>query len=199
MRAVRWLVVRSVIDPESVEAKGGDALVESLLAGGHEVRQIDLSDEDTRVCMTADEHRAYETIAADHPDPQVTNHIEMLRATDGLAFVFPTMWMVHAPLKGWLERTMLPDVAFRLDPTSRLLKPNLTNVKHLAVITSTEHRKKHRLAFGDPARRLVMRSIRSVCNPRCKTTWLSMYERSLATDADNASFVADVGKTFGSL
>ncbi len=197
--AVRWLVVRAIVDPGSVEAEAADALVAALNAGGHDVDEIDLAGDAITICMTADEHRAYESVGADHPDPVTAAHISLLQAADGIAFAFPTMWMAPAALKGWLERVMLPDIAFRLDEKSRVLKPGLTNVRHLAVVTTTDHPKKHRLAYGDPARRLVMRSIRSLCNRRCKTTWLAMHDRSRASDTEAASFVARVSSTFEAL
>lgn len=198
VRTVQWLVVRSVVDPSSVVAKGGDALVEALQAGGHVVDQIDLAAGNFEHCMSADEHIAYDDIGADHTDPTVADHIKLVCEAEGLAFVFPTGWTVPAPLKGWIERTMLPQVSFVFNPTTRLLTPNL-KVKHLAVVTTTDHGKRHRLTHGDPARRLINRSIRAMCRPRCKTTWISLYDRSTATAAEHDSFVDDVRSTFEAL
>lgn len=198
VKLVRWLVVRSVADPASVAAKSGDALVEALEAGGHVVDQIDLAVESFEPCMSAEEHIGYENIGTDHPDPIVAGHIKLVCEAEGLAFVFPTGWTVPATLKGWMERTMLPQVGFVFNPTTRLLTPNL-KVKHLAVVTTTDHGKRHRFTYGDPARRMINRSIRAMCRPRCRTTWLSLYDRSVATSADNESFIADVRSTFEAL
>ncbi len=198
VRLVRWLVVRSILDPSSVEARGGDALVESLQASGHDVDEIDLIAEGFNPCMTGDEHVNYDQIGLDHPDPMVAKHIELVKAADGLAFVFPSGWSVPAPLKGWVERTLLPEVGFVFSPRTNLLGPNL-NVAHLAVVTTSEHPRRHRLTFGDPARRVVTRSIRSMCRRRCKTTWLSLYDRSTATPAEEDAFVGAVRTTFAGL
>jgi putative NADPH-quinone reductase len=47
--------------------------------------------------------------------PEVSESIADLRWAQALVLVYPTWWMnVPGVLKGWVDRTFLPHVAFRL-------------------------------------------------------------------------------------
>lgn len=98
-------------DPTSFGAALRDAAVEGYPAGGHELAVLDLYELDFDPCLSRDEHRYYFELATNHPDPVVRQHIELVRRTDCLAFVYPTWWSgLPAILKGWLERVLVPGV-----------------------------------------------------------------------------------------
>ena len=63
---------------------------------------------------------------------------EALRWCDTLIFVYPTWWYgPPAMLKGWLDRVMLPDVAFLMpDPENVTIRPALQQITRLGVFTT---------------------------------------------------------------
>ena len=101
------------------------ALCESAIAGldraGHDVVLLDLYREGFRAQMNPEERRAYET---DSPilDPMVARHAAAVAQAEAIVFVYPTWWWgLPALLKGWLDRVLVPGVAFTLvDGRSRL-------------------------------------------------------------------------------
>lgn len=196
---MRWLVVCSTPQPDSIVHEALRHVVTGLQTADHHVDVIHIEQDEFEVCMSADEHRNYDTVAEQHPDPMVAAHIEFLLNADGLVFVFPTQWSVPAALKGWCERILLPGVAFVLHPTSQLIKPNLRNIRHLAVVTTNPKRAHHRLGVGDPARRLIMRSIRAICHRRCRTKWLSLYDCNQTDAVRSKAFLDNITATFEAL
>ncbi len=48
---------------------------------------------------------------------QVRRYAELVTNAEALIFVYPTWWWgLPAMLKGWLERVLVPGVAFVIDP-----------------------------------------------------------------------------------
>ena len=94
---VRWLVIAAHPDPASFSAWMRDAAIASLQDAGAHVDLIDLYAIDFEPSMSDEEHRRYEEISADHPDPLVRDHIDLIARADAMLFVFPT-W---AHFFGW--------------------------------------------------------------------------------------------------
>jgi putative NADPH-quinone reductase len=92
-----------------------DALAARLEAGGHAVRVIDLYGEGFDPVLDREAWKAHRQ-GRSHEDPSLAAHISALRACEALVFVFPTWWYgLPAMLKGWLDRTWQPNVAFTLE------------------------------------------------------------------------------------
>ena len=63
-------------------------------------------------------------------------------------------------LKGWLDRVLLPDVAFKMpDETSKTIRPGLLHIKRLGVFTTCGASWWLTLMVGFPGRRQLMRGV----------------------------------------
>ena len=82
----------------------------------------------------------------DGPSSEVAEAIGDLRWCNAVVMVYPTWWFnVPGALKGYIDRTFLPHVAFRLPKQSRPddtgatetgLQPLLTNIEKLGVVST---------------------------------------------------------------
>lgn len=200
MAAVRVLLVHANPEPTSYGAALRDAAVEGCRRAGHDVTVLDLYELDFEPCTSADEHRRYLDIARDHPDPVVREHIGLLRAAECLVVVYPTWWSgLPAILKGWLERVLLPGVAFVLDPRTNRVRPALGNIGHLVGITTLGGPRWEPLVVGDAGRRTVTRTVRAITGRRCRTHWLALHRLDAATPERRQAFLDRVTDTLAGL
>lgn len=94
--------------------------------------------------------RAEEFLAAE-PDPLVRRHRAELRDAGGLVAVHPNWWgKPPAILSGWLDRILVPGVAYRLDDAGGAPEPLLSVRRLLVVNTSDTTEERERTLFGDP-------------------------------------------------
>lgn len=197
---MRFLVVFANPDPASFGAAILQAAVTGLERGGHDVDVIDLDRSGYEPCLSAEELRGYDTLAAAHPDAEVATHIDLLRNAEGLVFVYPTFWGgMPAIMKGWVDRTLLPGVAFAFDPDSRRIRGRLTHLRHLIGITTYGSPRSYRWLVGDAGRRLVRRVIRFSCGARCRSRWLSLDGLDGRQQSDRADFLREVELTMAEL
>ena len=189
---MRVLVVHAHPSPTSFSRALADTAEASLRAGGHDVTVLHLDDERFRPAMSSEERLAYET---DAPilDPQVARHAALVTATEAIVFVYPTWWAgPPAVLKGWLERVLVPGVAFHLDPTTREVRPGLRHVRRLVGITTYGSSRAYVRILGDPGRRTLLRALRFLCHRWCRRTWLALYGMDTATDVQRRHFLDHV-------
>lgn len=197
---MRCLVVHAHPDPESFSAALRQAAVSGLESAGHHVDVIDLYASNYQAALPAAELADYMGVAKDHPDPLVANHLQLLSSADALIVIYPTWWnAMPAILKGWLDRTLLPDVAFTLDPRTHKLKPGLGNIRHLVGITTTGSPSWAVRFAGNPGRRTICRTVRLLCHKRCRRTWLSQPKMDTATQRDRETFITNVTDSMASL
>ena len=133
---MRALVVYAHPSPDSLTHALYEAATAALTAAGHDVVGLDLYAEELAPAMSEAERRAYHS---DQPiiDPTVARHAELVRWADALVFVYPTWWMgLPAILKGWLERVLVPGVAFHLDPVTNRVVSDLGSVRRVVGITT---------------------------------------------------------------
>lgn len=177
-----------------------EAAVGALQAAGHEVEHIDLYATGFATAMSTAERRAYET---DQPvlDPQVARHIELIRWTEALVFIYPTWWSsMPAIMKGWLERTMVPGVGFTFDERTGKIRASLNNVRRVVGISTYGSSRRQVFLQSDGGRRTLSRALRmSAWRAHPRLTWLGLYSMDTATDADRAAFIAKVERTLGAL
>ena len=108
-------------------------------------------------------------------------------------FVYPTWWAsMPAILKGWLDRVLLPDVAFSLNPESRKVEPGLTNIRRLVGITTYGAPRWQVALLGDGGRTIVGRTIRLMCRRPSRLTWLSLDRLDGRSEAERAEFIQRV-------
>lgn len=115
---------------------------ERLIGLGHEVRSHDLYVERFDPILTADEsHTSGETVEsflAREDDPMVALHREELRQADGLVIVHPNWWgMPPAILTGWIDRVVVPGVAYRLADATGHPEP-LSPLRDLFVVNTSD-------------------------------------------------------------
>jgi putative NADPH-quinone reductase len=104
-----------------------------------------------------------------------------------------------AILKGWIDRTMLPGIAFSVDPQTLKLQPGLTNVRRLIGISTFGGPRLASLVVRDNGSKIVTRSLRAICHRRCRTTWLRMFKVDSSTIMQREKFLRRVEQTIRKL
>lgn len=149
-------------------------VVRGLAAAGADVRTIDLYDERFRPEMSAEEHREHLAPAA--PPDDIAPHVEALRWCDTLVLVYPTWWSGQpAMLKGWFDRVWRCGVAWEQRPGEARMRPLLRNIRRIVVVTTYGSSRFINALEGEVGKRAVRRSLRAMCHPLARTTWLALY------------------------
>lgn len=161
-----------------------------LRSAGHDVTVLDLAAEGFRCVMSRAEWEAY--MAGDPVvPPDVAHHVEAVRAADMLVFTYPTWWSgLPAQLKGWLDRVMLPGVAFTLDDGR--VRPALGHVRRIVVVSTYGSPWTYVKAINDNGRRTLVRALRSATGWRARCRHLGLHAMDTATDDDRRRFLAAV-------
>ena len=163
------VVVVAALSPDGRELHNAQ-IVRRTLREKRIVETIDLVAEDVVEAMSRTERLRYDT-SEPIVDPAIAVHADLVARAEVLAFVFPTRWWSPPPvLKAWMERTLVPGVAFVLDSESRL-RPNLRTLRAVVGVTSREHPEVI-ADGGDGARRMLMRTMRLNTPRRVRTEWL---------------------------
>lgn len=185
--------------PESFGAAVRDSVLAGLAVGGHETRMLDLYAMGFDPVMSADERRGYHTAGAN--EAPVARHIEALRWCEGLVFVYPTWWYgPPAMLKGWLERVWVPHATFTMPVDDKPIGAVLTQIRLLAVVSTLGSPWWWWTLFmKEPGRQTLLRGLRVLCAPRCRTMWLALHKLDSASAARRRSFLARVEKRFALL
>lgn len=196
---MRILLVYCHPVPESFCASIRDTAVRTLEQNGHEVDLLDLYAEGFDPVMPADERRHYnEMKLADHPFP---THAERLRAAEGLLFVYPTWWYgLPAMLKGWLDRVWIPHATFTMPEGGKPIGRVLTNIRFVgAVSTLGSPWWWWRLVMSEPGRRTLLRGLRPLVNPRCRTLWMALHRMDSASADQRQGFLDQVERRLAAI
>jgi len=128
------------------EGSFNHCVLDSFISGlenTHEIDVLDLHKEHFNPVMNVDELAVYSQ--GKYLDPKVEEYQNRLLRTDHLVMIFPVWWMVMpAPLKGWLDKILLPGFAFTEEKEP---KPLLGFIQGATILTTTalpdnDHRKK---------------------------------------------------------
>ncbi|MEX0404810.1 NAD(P)H-dependent oxidoreductase [Aquibium sp. LZ166] len=188
---MRVLVVHCHPVPESFCAALRDTALQVLKDAGHDTRLIDLYAEKFDPVMGCEERRSYNDHAP--TDPALGPHIEALGWAEAIVFVYPTWWYgLPAMLKGWLDRVWALDVVFELDKNGGKIRPLLTHIRKIAVVTTCGAPRWWSHVVGHPGRRTVLRGIRALCGWRCRTLFLAHYRMDQSTPASRAAYLKKV-------
>lgn len=174
----------------SFNAAVRDRVLASLAARGDEVDLIDLYREGFDPVMSSAERISY-LAQTERNVAAVRRHVDALRWAEGLVFVFPT-WFYGPPamLKGWLERTWLPGIAFTVaHRKGERPAPGLQHIRWLCCVTTSGSPWWWLKVMGDPGRRLFLRGLRALFARRCKVQWLQLFDMNNATDDDRRRFL----------
>lgn len=164
-------------------------------ARDHETKVIDLYAMGFDPCLTAADHQNY----ASQIPPDLAPHIAALHWAEGLIFVYPTWWGAQpAILKGWLDRVWRPGVAFHNPTPKTPLRPALTNIRQIGVVTTLGAPWWHwTLLLGAPGRKMLLRGLRVCTARRTKTFWLALYQIDSTTPDQRRAFLAHVAARIG--
>ena len=164
-----------------------DLVLDKLAAAKAEVRLLDLYAEGFDPILSAEEHEGYET-CPDNIAP-VAAHVDDLRWCDTLIFVYPTWWYgLPAVLKGWLDRVLLPDVAFLMpSPDVKTIRPGLPHIRRLAVFTPCGASRWLTFLVGSPGKRTLMRGVGLLCGRPVRRAYAAHYLMDSSTDASRAA------------
>jgi putative NADPH-quinone reductase len=186
----RALVLFAHPCPESFSAALHGKVVDTLTARGWHVDDCDLNAEGFSPVLTEAERRGYHEGPA-NIEP-VAEYVTRLRAADALVMVFP-VWNFGYPaiLKGFLDRVFLPGVSFKL--VDGKVKPNLTQIRKLAAVTTYGGTRLRARLVGDPPRKCVTRAVWHVCRPD-KMKYLALYDMNRADEVRRADFLTKVGR-----
>ncbi len=189
---MKALVVYCHPHPGSFTAAVRDTVLDRLRAAGAAVRVHDLYAEGFAPVLTAGEWQGYLDSPANRApvDAAVTDVLWC----DTLIFVYPTWWYgLPAMLKGWLDRVLLPDVAFLMpDAVNRTIRPGLTHITRLGVFTTCGASRWLTWLIGAPGRRTLMRGVGFLCHPRRRTVFAAHYLMDSSTPASRAAHLARV-------
>jgi NAD(P)H dehydrogenase (quinone) len=194
--AVKCLVVFCHPVPESFGAAVRDAAVEALAARGWEVRVLDLYAEKFDPVLGTDERRTYNDRAPS--DPALAAHFEHLRWADAMLFIYPTWWYgLPAMLKGWFERVWATDVAFRLPPDGGRIVSLVPHIRRIGIVTTCGAPWWFSFLVGQPGRKTILRGIRAICAPRCRTLYVAHYNMDSSTPQSRGAFLRKVKERLG--
>ncbi len=183
----RALVVYCHPSDGSFVAAVRDRVTAAMTTAGADVRLTDLYADGFDPLFSAAE-REHHLVPG--PDPSLASHADDLRWCDTLVLVYPTWWSGQpAMLKGWIDRVWVNGIAWTLPTGADRLKPELRNVRRLVAVTTHGSSKWINMIEGESGKRTLTRSLRSMCHPLARTTWLAMYGVDNASDADRRAFL----------
>ncbi|MEU1126465.1 NAD(P)H-dependent oxidoreductase [Streptomyces sp. NPDC005899] len=135
-----------------------DAVVRELRDRGGDVIAHDLCAEGFAPGLTADETETVRP-ATGAPDAQLAAHRAEVATLDALVFVHPNWWgMPPAVLTGWVQRVLVPGVAYKLGTSDGEPQGLLKAGRALVLNTSDTPADRETSEFGDP-----LNSIWSAC------------------------------------
>jgi NAD(P)H dehydrogenase (quinone) len=148
---------------------------EALTASGYETDLLDLYAEGFDPVLNSGERAAYYATSADISGIAV--NAARLVETETLVLLFPTWWFgMPAILKGWIDRVFAPGVAFDHAIEFGPIKPRLTNLKKVVVITTLGSPAWiDWLVMRSPVRRILKTAVFGLCAPQAKFVMLSLY------------------------
>ena len=175
---------------ESFHAAIREAALAGLAEAGHRVDLLDLYAEGFDPVLTAEGRRHYHDVAVNQRG--LEGYVARLKAADVIVMQFPT-WCFGPPamLKGFVDRLMMPGVAFDLsDP--RHVRPTLDNITRIVGIVTYGRPRWTAIAMSDPPRRLVTRYLRWFAAAKARADYLALYHLNVATDAKRRAFLGRV-------
>jgi NAD(P)H dehydrogenase (quinone) len=190
---MRALVVYCHPDPESFTAAVRDVICARLAGAGAEVRMLDLYARGFDSALSRAEWRGYVDSPANRAP--VAEDAAALTWCDTLIFVYPTWWYgLPAILKGWLDRVLLPDVAFLMpDETHRTIRPGLQHIRRMGVFTTCGASRLLTFFVGAPGKRTLLRGVGLLLAPRAKKVFAAHFLMDTSTDATRAKHLRRVG------
>ena len=196
---MRALVIYCHPDPGSFNAAIRDLVCDRLRAAGAGLRLHDLYAQGFQPVLTRDEWLGYLDPARN--TLPVAPDVEALRWCDTLIFVYPTWWYgLPAMLKGWLDRVMLPDVAFLMpDAQNKTIRPGLQHITRLGVFTTCGASFWLTSLVGAPGKRTLLRGVGYLCAPQRRSVFAAHYLMDSSTPESRTRHLDHVGRKMDKL
>ena len=175
-----------------------DAALRGLRTAGHDVTLIDLAADNFDPVTHRDEwHKYYESEL--YVPQDVRQYVDEVREAEILVFVYPTWWSsVPAQLKGWMERVLVPGVAFAFTKNNKL-KPALRHLKHIVVITTFGSPRMYVRFVNDNGSRLFHRCLRTTSPRITRSHRLVHYKMDKSTPQSREAFQHRIEKKLARL
>ncbi|MEM8592678.1 MAG: NAD(P)H-dependent oxidoreductase [Pseudomonadota bacterium] len=172
---MRALVVYCHPKEGSFNSAVRDTVMGRLHRGGVETRLRDLYAEGFQPVLTRDEWVGYEDCETNRKP--VESHVDDLLWCDTLIFVYPTWWYgLPAMMKGWLDRVLIPDVAFHMPKAEgESIRPCLHHIERLGVFTTCGASRWLTWFIGAPGRRTLTRGVGLLLKPRAKRAFAAHF------------------------
>lgn len=172
-----------------------DVVLARLAAAGAEIRLRDLYAEGFQPVLTGAEWQGYANSPGNRAP--VADQCRDLLWCDTLIFIYPTWWGgLPAMLKGWLDRVLLPGVAFQMpDAAHKNLRPGLRHIARLGVFTTCGSSWLQSLLAGQPGRRQVQRGVGWLCKPLLRKAFLAQYRMDASTPDRRARHLARLARS----
>ncbi len=152
-------------NPGSFNHAIAQAAAEALRGNGHEVRLRDLCAEQFDPLMPAAEFAKDAKL-----DATIAHHCEEIAVADGIIIVHPNWWGTPpAILKGWIDRVLRPEVAYRFvaNDKGEGVPLGLLQAKTALVFnTANTPEEREREVFGDPLELLWKKCVFALCGVR---------------------------------
>lgn len=189
---MRALVIYCHPKPGSFNAAVRDLVLDRLRAAGFEVHLRDLYAEGFSPVLTGPELSGYLTCPTNRTP--VESHCADVAWCDTLIFIYPTWWYgLPAMLKGWLDRVLLPDVAFLMpDDRHKTIRPGLLHITRLGVFTTCGASWLMSLMVGFAGRRQLMRGVGWLCPRFARKVFVAHYLMDTSTPASRARHMTRV-------
>jgi NAD(P)H dehydrogenase (quinone) len=180
-------------NPGSFNHAIADTAANTLRQNGHEVNLHDLYQEQFPPQLTTAELSNDAKL-----EPVIARHCAEIAESDGIIVVHPNWWgMPPAILKGWIDRVLRPEVAYRFLPSDQGEGVPIGLLKARAAIvfnTANTPEDREREVFGDPLETLWKKCVFDLCGVR------NVHHRTFAvivtsTPQQRAQWLAEVRTT----
>ncbi|MHC5655849.1 NAD(P)H-dependent oxidoreductase [Stappia sp.] len=166
----------------------------ALDEAGHEVRFTDLYRANFHPALGEAEWRRYENAELNRLG--IEGHVEDIEWAQSLVFVYPTWWYgLPAMLKGYLDRVWVPHVTFTMPTETTSMRPRMQHIRKIAVVTTCGATWWLSKLVGEPGRKTVLRGIRALCAPFCRTRYLAHYKMDSSTPESRKAYLEKVRRT----
>lgn len=178
--------------PESFHAAVRVRALAALAAAGHEIDLLDLYAENFDPVLSEDARRHYHDPSRNRIG--LENYVIRLTSAEGIVLQFPT-WCFGVPamLKGFLDRMIMPGVAFDLGDPAKA-KPLLHNIRRIAGIVTYGRPRHMAMWMSDPPRKIVKRYLRWFTGGKARVDYHALYHMNIATDAQRAGFIDKIDR-----
>ena len=196
---MRAFVVYAHPRGESFSAAVRDAVLAKLERAGAEIRVSNLYKDGFDPVLSAQAHRDYEDTSLNQIG--LEGEVEKLQWCDTLIFVYPTWWYgLPAMMKGWLDRVLLPGVAFHMPSgEGETIGPALTHITRLGVFTTCGASFWLTRYIGAPGRRTLLRGVGILCARRCRKVFAAHYLMDSSTPESRAAHLRKVDERMDKL